>query len=136
KAISPRVKEMVFPTSEDENRIVSLSPRVPVTCVSSVALRPAVLWVFTTLTASRRLRRLSGVVSSMAVLTVRTAGASLPSSNSSHGTKNRGRVRTFRLAFRPRPPAPKNFFHHVESKVNAMIAFSLTGLLHLESQDP
>src|SRR5262245_43244774 len=90
-------------------------------CVSSALLSPAVLWVLTTLTASRRLRKASGVVSSSAVLTVRTAGASLPSSNSSRGTNDGRRVRIFRFGFHPRRPPPKNCLHQGKRKVNAMI---------------
>src|SRR5439155_6640685 len=82
------------------NWTVSLLPRVPEICPNSASLKPAVLPVLTTPIASRRLKPPSGTVSSARVLTVKRAGASRPSKDSSRGTRDRGRAARERWGFR------------------------------------
>src|SRR5919204_5881902 len=102
---APPVSVRVWGPVGRPNWMVSLLPRVPETCARSAVLRPLVLPLLTTPTASRRLRVPSVCeVSSARVLTVSTAGASRCSSASSRGTPRRPGGRGLRTGARRGPP--------------------------------
>src|SRR5438132_6431012 len=99
-ASSPLVRTMAPPARLESNWMVSPLPRAPEIWPSSASLKPAVLPLLTTPIASRRLNPPSGTVSSARVLTVKRAGASRPSKDSSRGTRDRGRAARERWGFR------------------------------------